>query len=117
MNDLAELLSSMRAERQDKTIDPTIAVEILKTTAPRFTAPNPYKVGDFVTPRKDGYLKNAGEPHLVVEVSNSFPRLTENHGTPSFGTTPTIRTANVTEGGSVLAFWNDHAEFDPYPLP
>ena len=70
MNDLAELLSSMRAERQDKTIDPTIAVEILKTTAPRFTAPNPYKVGDFVTPRKDGIVP--AERYMRFRLSRAF---------------------------------------------
>lgn len=116
MNALARMLANMDADDVPKAIDPKIAVEILKTTAPRFTAPNPYKVGDFVTPRKDGYLKNAGEPHLIVEVADDFPRVLDRCGTPSFGIRPTIRIANVDGGGDVVAHWADHAEFDPYPL-
>lgn len=121
----AEMLMEMkRAADDDKDDRPRtprppddILALTLKEVAERYTAPNPFKVGDLVTVRRNYNRRGAGEPHCVVEVQSDDRRFPTNAepGTQTFGERHNTRVACI--GGSrnaVVCFWMDHYELEPW---
>lgn len=69
---LADILRDMDRNSDDATkprILPEAEIERLRDLAARYAAPNPFKVGDLVTPRKGGVIKDrsCGHPCVVIE--------------------------------------------------
>jgi len=115
---LDELISGAREDAPSKPrIHPLGQIARMRELAPRFTEPCPFKVGDLVTPRKDGFVRGSGQPCLVLHIhagdkSPDF-RIGES-GSPDFGVIPDIRVARVTPNGTCVAFWTYSSEMVPY---
>lgn len=99
-------------------------IATLRAAAIRYAGPAPFAPGDLVTPRADSPLKDAGRPHIVIEVDptpESF-RTPVVHGDPnaaSFGARRDLRVAVVCdcEHGEVVAHWVESWHFEPFTLP
>jgi hypothetical protein len=85
-----------------------------------YLEPNPYKVGDLVTPRKGYGLYNEGEPHIVIEVfprpitmwGRYDPRLV---GFPELGQSIDIRVAALGNDNMTMVSWvNASFRYEPY---
>lgn len=117
---LADILDALR-DNEDSPRRPRISHEgqiaRMRDMADRYTRENPFKVGDLVTPRKDGYTKGAGKPHLVIETRKTDfgydPRIGK-IGTPEHGNTPDMRVLSLYEDRACLAFWFCSSEFNSY---
>ena len=91
----------------------------LRDVLERYRAPNPFQVGDFVTPRAEAGIYGAGTPHIVLE------RL--DRGEPSFTGVDTagcrhgmrydMRVACITATGVVGAWWQESYEFELWTPP
>lgn len=102
------------AKRRSRPLSFDVVVERLKELVVAYSPECPFKVGQLVTPRADGALKGAGEPHIVVEIADDFERFS-NKESPSYmshGYRPTVRTISYSINDlTYTAFWNEHGEF------
>jgi hypothetical protein len=128
--DLGTFLGALAARSLDRAAQarpkrPASAdIETLKAAAVRYFGPAPFEPGDLVTPRADSPLKDAGRPHIVLEVDpmpQSF-RTPIVHGDPNasiFGARRDLRVAVVCdcEHGEVVAHWVESWHFEPFMLP
>jgi len=125
--ELLQLLSGAKpfglgAGRAKRPIEQDIAT--LKAVAERYTAPNPFKPGDLVTPRADSPLKNVGRPYVVLELAETInthlPMVDPHHVDHiRFGAKLDIRVASVCDcpHGEVTAYWEEGWMFEPYAPP
>lgn len=103
-------------------INPTEACSSLRAAFERYDGPVPFKTGDFVTPRADSNVKDAGKPHVVLDVmarpEPDFVHASGSQDTCSntFGSRRDIRVASLTHG-RVCAYWVESFCFEPYALP
>ena len=77
----------------------------------------PFAPGDLVTPRKGYGIRDAGEPHIVMEVAAEPWRTFEGtHASNSFGARLDIRVACVSSpgGNMVAAFWAESWMYERY---
>ncbi len=115
---LSALLEAMRDEESPRPkIHPEGQIARMRELAPRFTAPCPFKVGDLVTPRKDGIVKGCGDPCLIVQINNAGTEPDFRFGTvasPTYGAIPDIRILHVKEGGNCVSAWMYSTEYDLY---
>lgn len=85
-----------------------------------YTQPNPYKVGDWIHPRKNGMLRGYGRPHIVVEVAETPHRnfQTNNSGSAEYGRRHDIRVATYSDTPGqenvVVTFWGEHHCYEPF---
>lgn len=116
MNDIAELLRSMRDQREDAPkLNPKAQVEVLNDLLARYQRTNPFEVGALVTPRSDSAINGAGEPHIVLEVDDAPTRLWEPQRGGSFdGVRLDIRVASLHSSGVVAAHWVESFHFERY---
>lgn len=117
---LAELFAeAARESHSGPPILPEAAIMRLREFAEQYHQPNPFKVGDLVTPRPDADLKGAGIPHIVVEVrDHAEPLFIGDNGDASFGRKIEIRIAHIDSGrGIVFTHWAESHRFEPYTLP
>ena len=126
-SNLAEALMDLAGggPPQRTTILPEAAVERLWGVFANYTAPNPYKPGDLVTPLADAPCKGAGEPHIVIEVLETPLRWwcgmePSDTGSAFFGQNLDVRVANIRCGGGQEAAglaWLEHGALEPYTGP
>ena len=86
----------------------------LQEFAAVYATGNPFRIGDLVTPRKGGNIRNSGEPHIVVEVREAEPYFEGSCTSVSFGKRLTIRVAQIVNEVGAVCFWNEHHEYEPY---
>lgn len=103
---------------------PEAQVATLLEVAARYAAPVPFKVGDLVTPRKGYNIRDAGDPHIVLEVPK-FPIRNfamgddpSAFGSAFFGARLDIRVGTF-DRGHVAAYWGESFRYEPYtgPMP
>ena len=115
---LSALLEAMREEESPRPkIHPEGQIARMRELAPRFTAPCPFKVGDLVTPRKDGLVKGPGDPCLIVQINNAGTEPDFRVGetdSPTYGAIPDIRIIRAAESGNCVSFWSYSTEYDLY---
>ena len=115
MTSILEMLAQRASDDNAKPRMSKIGqVARLREFAALYSAPNPFKVGDLVTPRANSPIKDAGDPHLVVEVLDT-PRWVY-EGTPyssTFGLRMTIRIAQVGDHGAAC-YWGEHHNYELY---
>lgn len=82
-------------------------------------SPNPFKVGDLVTPRANGYLTDAGQPCIVVAVDNDAKPVfsAERFGAASNGAICNLRVSRCDDDEDIVEYWHNHAEYVPYTGP
>lgn len=118
MNDMRELLQRF-AVGMDGAVDPKIPVvgqiAVLKETLELYRRPCPFKVGDFVTPRKNSEWSGHGVPHIVADLIET-PRLFlgGDSGSKKLGVKPDIRVLRITDGGDVVALCAESWHFEPW---
>jgi hypothetical protein len=80
----------------------------------------PFRLGDLVTPRVGAPLRDAGKPHIVVEVNPSAqPHFAGDEGgwhAASFGERLTIRVM-CWNGGRYVCFWNPAWMHEKFAIP
>lgn len=92
---------------------PEAVIMDLTSIAERYSAPNPFKVGDIVTPRRGYNIRGSGEPHVVLETETSVPRFSVDQSetsSSSFGRKLDMRVACLTPAGPRFfyqAFWGE----------
>lgn len=118
MNDVEKLFAGFNFERdtgQEKA--PAMAVELLQAFAENYAKPNPYKVGDWVTPRGSVKSKGVGGPHVVIEVCDSPGiDLSGIAGSNCHGNRLDIRVAAY-DGNTITTHWVESHEFEPWVKP
>lgn len=72
MERLGEMLGAA-TEKTSPSCHPEAAKERLREALKRFNGENPFKVGDFVHPRKDAGHKGRGFPHIVLATFTRKP--------------------------------------------
>lgn len=117
---LAALLASMDQETgtaRPKPL-PEATCATLREVAARYARTNPFKAGDLVTPCAAGDMKNAGEPHIVLEVRDR-PEPNFAIGSPTnnaYGQRCDVRVAGAYSAG-VASFWAESWQFETYREP
>jgi hypothetical protein len=118
--DLAEFLRDMdsnSAVAPKPRILPEAEIERLRDLAARYAAPNPFKVGDLVTPRRGGVIKDrsCGHPCVVVE---TFDPIFSDHaevGSAEYLMRHTMRIAQYfAHEDSCVTMVADHSSFEFY---
>lgn len=97
-----------------------VQVAEINEFAERYAAPNPYAVGDWVTPRKNSLIRGHGRPHKVVEVLPAGEEHRVWHGNPSggeYGARQDIRVATYTDQAPkgqnvVVTYWGEHHNYE-----
>lgn len=114
-DDLGAMFGLHMGEKDKRKILPEAHLERVKEAAERYARPNPYKVGDIVTPRKDSGMKGVGEPHVVVEVLTEPRRTFEGSGFggSSFGANMDVRVMCLMDD-LTLAFWGESWMLDKW---
>lgn len=78
---------------------------------------NPYKPGDWVTPKKCFGIKGAGNPHFVLETRQSDPNFsTGSEGSAKHGGVLDMRVACYVENDSITAFWVESWQYEEYKI-
>ena len=118
---IAALLAGMSAMKDDDdkpTILPEAAIMRLREFAAIYAEFPSFKPGDIVTPRKDGTLRGAGEPNIVLEVAMHATPLFDagQDGSASQRRRPQVRVARIC-GDSIACFWVEAHEIEPYRAP
>lgn len=76
---------------------------------------SPFVVGDFVTPRPDGTLMDAGKKHIVVDVRKvDEPQFFGRPAANDFGRFADIRVACTQHGTHVVTFWCESVEYEKW---
>jgi hypothetical protein len=78
-----------------------------------------FPVGSLITPAKPSSNKGEGEPNLVVAVRNvdyEF-RITDQMGSPAYGSRPDTRVLWFNPSGAINAYWVDSAEYIEWTSP
>lgn len=100
---------------------PEAQIAILREMHALYVAPCRFKPGDIITPRPGSY-KDAGEPHIVLEVREEPIRnfdISANHSeafSNAYGVKLDIRVA-LLQGDRVEAYWQESWRHDPYTGP
>lgn len=98
---------------------PEAIIANLREVQARYAEPCPFKPGDIVTPRAGSSLRNAGEPHIILEVLET-PHITLARdydptisGSSSFGQRLDVRFAAL-YGENYAPFWGESWMFETY---
>lgn len=121
---LEEMFAALAdADREDEETTrplPEAQISTLREACAAYTAGNPYKVGDLVTPRKWGNSKGAGDPHIVVEIGNGeacFSAQTgHDSGSAHYGRKRDIRVICFGTSDTIVAYWMEAYQVEPYVL-
>ncbi len=96
-------------------------VAALMAAADRYLSPVAFEPRQLVTPRADSMLKDAGKPHVVLEIgapgSNRFVQSSpKDVGSPNFGARLDMRVASTCscDHGEILAHWVESWMFEPW---
>lgn len=113
---LEDLLGEQR--EQPKKISHDGQIARIQEAAERFKSNAvPFKVGDLVTPRKDGLIREdfVGDPRLVIDVrpDADYDFSVGEPGGPDFGCRYNVRTLSL-QFDHVIAHWCDAAYLEPY---
>lgn len=93
-------------------LDPEVVVHRLREVAKRYARPNPFKVGDLVTPYPESIIGGTGQPHLVITTRETdFDFQAGAYGTPGYGAHCDIQVLFMGRG-SIGPGWFDSACFD-----
>lgn len=118
---LADLLAASKAAGETNAALPLPEVQIatLRETFARYSAPCPFKPGDLVTPRKGCGYKDAGVPHIVLEVAENPIRVFDINTavrscSTDFGERLDIRVVSHCKSGDLVAFWQESWRLEPY---
>lgn len=116
---LGDLLADRLNESGGSRPLPEAQIATLREAFERYKGECPFKPGDIVTPRKGYGYRDAGLPHIVLEVLNEPLRnfeVTESVGTSSsgFGMKLDVRVACFTRDATVAAFWQESWCLEPY---
>lgn len=120
--DLRELLGESSGRNKPCTISHVGQVARLKEFGDRFSRGCPFKVGDIVTARRDATYKNAGQPHLVLEVEPLPRNLEADSASQSYGAVHDMRVASfygeaiaihAVESVYFEAYSEEHSKTDP----
>lgn len=96
--DFASLLGGPQYEARSQPTD--VQIMELKEFLSKFKRPNPFKVGDIITPRKGSPYRGADSPHIVVEILTDSDRYLEgNSGSNAYGAVHDIRVAHMEQSG------------------
>ena len=107
--------AAMESREPHKPLDPAVAEMRLREAMARFTRPNPFKVGDWVTPVKDGVYSEAGEPHVVVATRDAgwdFDHAVD-QDSAWFGIKHDVRLIKI-KGDVIAAAWFESSYLEPY---
>lgn len=121
---LAQLLAAMdqddRGDSRQNSRPPALAAEMLVEHAQRyaeFMKGCPFKAGELVTPRKDGDVRGAGDPHIVLEVrSTPEPHFTDDPSSNDSGKRMDMRVSSFV-GSKIIPHWVESLQFEPYSAP
>lgn len=117
---LLQLMQEEQEPRERKlTYDVTIMVEAqlaeLAAYCERYNSPNPFKVGDVVTPLPNFNIRGCGQPHVVMEslaepfrYKGEFGHI-ENPGHPMFHSLYDTRVASYTDNNTIMTWWMHHS--------
>lgn len=117
MNALEALMRGMDGDEGESPRPlPEAQIEVLREINERYQAGCPFKTGDLVTPR-DGYnLRQAGEPHIVIQVlvepAQNFADASES-GSHRFARRIDMRVASLAQG-EYTAHWVESWTFEAY---
>lgn len=106
-------------ERRPPRPLPEAQIATLREISARYVAGCPFAVGDVVTPRAGTNLRNAGEPHIVVELAD-HPHRTFDHergasGSNGYGKRLDMRIAAFADDNETLTMhWVESWAFEPY---
>lgn len=92
-------------------------VAVLKEGLERYRARCPYRIGDFVTPRRDTAMRGQGEPHLVVDLLDIGRVFNGDPGSNVFGVKPDMTVLHVESGGLVVGYCVESWMFEPWVNP
>lgn len=111
----AEFLHDLQEAEAGPKILPEAAIARMREVAAKVASPNPFSVGDLVTPCAWASIKGAGDPHIVVEVG-TLGRATNGNtepGSVAYGAVLDMRVLSVSRD-SVVAHWVESWMFEPY---
>jgi hypothetical protein len=101
-------------ETKETQILPEAAIARLREVAKLYSEPMKFEVGDLVMPRKDGFKKGQGKPHLVIAVNeNAHPDFGGDAGSPSYGSVPEVRVLCFMHD-SIAPYWIERGELVPH---
>lgn len=111
--------SAQQEERGSKRkLSNDVIVARLQEAAPSFISPPVFKVGDFITPRKDSPYKHPGQPSLVVETRYDDPILdpTEDASNHNFHTYCHAKVIMISgpDNDSIVAHWVDASYYEKW---
>ncbi|POR42533.1 hypothetical protein [Methylobacterium sp. V23] len=96
-------------------------IATLRAASERFSGHNPFKAGDLVTPRADSPIKQAGRPHIVLEVdpapvANRVPTLHGDANRSDFGARRDMRVASTCDcdHGEIATHWVESWMFEAF---
>jgi hypothetical protein len=122
---LSSLMEHMAKERQEDERRPKItkAGQIAELTylAGEYASAMktfPFKVGDWITPRKNVGINNAGEPHIIVAIREDadYEFITNKRpGTSGQGQYNDMRLLCYV-GEDVVPFWAESWMYEPYDI-
>lgn len=101
---------------------PEARIEELRAVKALYDAPNPFKVGDLITPRKNGGLRGHGIPHIVVEVLEGDEVVRRWDGNPAggdYGRKADIRVLGIApgpEGDNIIPWWSEHFQYEAFDV-
>lgn len=113
--DINEMLGESRERAKQQAIrnaGPTPILEVrlmeLHSALDRYSAPCPFKVGDYVTPLKSSHLKHAGKPHVVIEVlKEPIRHWTGDSSMPEFGGKFDMRVVAYNDIHSIISWTSE----------
>lgn len=117
--ELGELLAKAASESQQRESQRPFPLEEaqimeLRRLNKEFQKGCPYKVGDLVTPRKCAGLRNAGKPHIVVEVFDEPVRMTAECGSPHHLSKMEMRTMAFSDADNICVWAGEAWLYEPY---
>lgn len=109
------------AEREGRSSHPKLDHEVvihrLREVAERYARPNPFKIGDLVTPYPDSSARSAGEPRIVIDVREAeYDFKTGISGQSAYGFKSDIRVLAFSND-SFFSLWFDSACYDFWKAP
>lgn len=87
--------------------------ELLKAES----APNPFKVGDLVTPKKSSPYVLEGQPHIVIEVLDPPIRPTHDTSGPDGGAPHDLRVGAIDRAGGKSVYLMRSVHLEAYTEP
>jgi len=113
--ELREILDAAVNEiKGEDTILPEARIARLREAAQRYHQPNPFKIGDLVTPRGDSKLRGAGQAQLVIEVRrNAELYFHGDESLPSFGARYDMRVLALTNK-AIVAVCVESQDYERY---